>query len=223
MKKLLAFIVFIPIIGFSQEGKTIKSIAIPRFEMPKPDIKPETSTTVPQYSISKPFEPKMFKVPPKVYDAPKLETEKSMSPKTQSDLNVGKQYADKMNKSDGEKLKPSLGNITYGKIETFHEFVYLSYKDYDQIDGDLIRVLIDNSVICDKVTLGSRFAKIKVRLIIGDNNFIFLALNEGLGSPNTAEFQVEDLQGNVLFANQWGLLTGNNASINIYRKENPSN
>jgi len=218
VRKLLFFIVFVPIIGFSQEGKSIKSIAIPRFEMPKPDIKPETSTTAPQYSISKPFEPKIFKVPPKVYDAPKEESKVTMTPQ-QSDLNVGKQFAEKMNKSDGEKVKPSLGNITYGKIETNQEFVYLSYKDYDQIDGDLIRILIDNSVIRDKVILEGKFVKIKVRLIVGDNNFVFLALNEGLGSPNTAEFQVEDLQGNILFANLWGLLTGNNASINIYRKE----
>jgi hypothetical protein len=221
VKKILLFIALLPIIGFSQEGKPIKSIAIPRVDLPKPDSKPETSANAPQYSISKPFEPKIFKVPPKVYEAPKEESKVSMTPQ-KSDLDPGKQFSDKLNKTEAEKMMPMRGNITYGKIETIHEFVYLSYKDYDQIDGDIIRVLIDNSVIKDNVTLGGDFVKIKVRLVEGVNNFVFLALNEGLGSPNTAQFQVEDLQGNVLFANSWGLLTGYHASINVYRKVNPN-
>lgn len=219
MKYILYYLALFFSLGvLAQEGTKIPSVAIPRVDMPKPDKDNTSSTVAPQYSISKPFEPKMFRTPSKVYEAPSIQPKVSMTPTQKSDLNVGKQFADKMNKKQGEKMLPALGNITFGRIETNQEFVYLVYKDYDIPDGDRVSIMVDRSVINANVLLGASPSKIKVRLVEGDNNFIFEALNEGAGSPNTAEFQVEDLQGNILFSNQWGLLTGYHASINIFRK-----
>lgn len=218
MKNIVYLLLLFSVGIFAQDGSKIPSVAIPRVDMPIPAKENTTTTTAPQYSISKPFEPKMFKVPNKVYETPSLQPKISMSPSEKSDLDVGKQYADKMNKKEKEKLLPALGNITFGRIETDQEFVYLVYKDYDQPDGDRVSIMVDKSVIDANVVLGVAPARIKVRLVEGDNNFMFTALNEGAGSPNTAEFQVEDLKGNVLFSNQWGLLTGYHASIDIFRK-----
>ena len=98
MKKIIALLILLPVVGFAQEVKPIKSIAIPRTDTPLPDKKPEDQTEAPQYSISKPFEPKMFKSPKKVYEAPQLENKIGMGNQPKSDLNPGASYEKKLDK-----------------------------------------------------------------------------------------------------------------------------
>jgi len=224
VKKIILLVVLLPLIGFSQEGKPLKSIAIPSADLPKPDIKPETTANAPQYSISKPFEPKLFKVPPRVYEAPKEESKNKFGDK-KSDLNPSLAYEKKLNNQKTEKLPPNntSADLNFGALITKSEYVILLYRDYDAPDFDKIAIYVDDMKIKNEVVLEVGFSSVKSRLIEGSNILSFIALNEGFSTPNTAQFQIQEIDGKIIYDNYWGLLRGNKATINLVRINNPSN
>lgn len=222
MKKILVLILLLPIIGFSQEGKPIKSIAIPRNDSPKPDDKPEASTSAPQYSISKPFEPKMFKVPNKVYEMPKLEKQSSVN-QPKSDLNVGKQFAQKMNNAIASKQEggpdPKIfrRHQDFGHFKTESATLVISYRDFGEIDGDNVRIWIDGKVVTDLIQLEGESKKIYIGLVMGINYVEIEALNEGYYFPNTGEFAFFEEDGKLITSDQWNISTGFKAKFSIIR------
>lgn len=227
MKKIIVILVVLPIFGFSQEGKPIKSIAIPRMDLPKPDDKPETATNAPQYSIAKPFEPKIFKVPPKVYDAPKETSKMEMQPQ-KSDLNVGKLYADKIN-NQSKVINEGSGdskafrkNQFFGDFQTESETIGLTYRDFGQIDADRIRVWVDGKVVAELLELEADTKKIHIGLLLGINHIEIEAVNEGQLAPNTGDFSFYDDKGRLIMHDLWGLATGFKAVFNIIRVEKGS-
>ena len=50
------------------------------------------------------------------------------------------------------------------------------------------------------------------------NTINFVALNEGLSSPNTAQLKVFDADGNLLASNRWLIRTGFKASLIIVKE-----
>lgn len=222
MKKILVLIALLPIIGFSQEGKPVKSIAIPRDDLPKSDDKPETSISAPQYSIAKPFEPKMFKVPNKIYEMPKLEKQNSIN-QTKSDLNVGKQFAEKLNKANAPKEEGGMDAKVFRKNQYFGEYktesstIAISYRDFGEVDADRIRIWVDGKVVAELIELDGDTKKIFVGLIMGINHIEIEAINEGLLSPNTGEFGFIDEDKKLIVGDRWGLATGFKATFNILR------
>lgn len=224
LKKIIVVIAFVPIIGFSQEGKPVKSIAIPRVDLPKPDVNPETTTNAPQYSISKPFEPKLFKVPPKVYETPKAPSKVSMTPQN-SDLNVGKQYADKINKVNQSFKEGNSDSKAYRKDQFFGDFktesesIGLTYRDFGEIDADRIRIWVDGKIVAELLELEAATKKIYIGLVIGINHIEIEAVNEGVLSPNTGDFAFYDDNGQLITQDLWGLSTGFKAKFNIIRFE----
>lgn len=210
---LLVFVGCFAVNVFAQDNSTIPSTSIPRSEKNTPN----TSNNAPQYSISKPFNPQRFKTAKK-FDP--ISMDKPMQMQSQvSDLNPGLQYEKKLNKSiSGESSVNAIGANTYfGVITTKSEFINIKYRDFSMVDGDLIQVFVDNLIIERNVELREHYKEITVRLVEGKNTISFLALNEGASSPNTAQFQILDTSGAILYDNQWGLLTGFNASIDIVK------
>lgn len=214
-------------LGFSQEGKPIQSIAIPRMDLPKPDAKPETNMNAPQYSISKPFEPKLFKVPPKVY-GPLKETNKMEMIPQKSDLDVGKQYADKINKQ-GKTLNEGVSdskafrkNQFFGEFKTEAETIGLTYRDFGQVDADRIRIWVDGKVVAELLELEAETKKIHIGLLVGINHIEIEAINEGYLAPNTGDFSFYDDNGSLITHDLWGLATGFKAVFNIIRVEKGS-
>lgn len=213
---------FLPLLGFAQEGKTIKSIAIPRTEVPKPEKEPETSTTAPQYSLDKPFVPEKFKFPSKIYEEPKLE-EKGMADQAKSDLNVGKMYADKMNRVNANSKEGSSDSKAFrrhqyfGDFETDSETISLEYRDFGEIDADRVRVWVEGKLVAELVELQGFNKKLFIVLAEGLNHIEIEAINEGALSPNTGEFGFYDEQGRLITKDLWGLATGFKAKFNINR------
>jgi len=222
VKKIILLFVLLPLIGFSQEGKPMKSIAIPSMDFPKPDSKPETSANAPQYSIAKPFEPKLFKVPPRVYDAPKQESKVTMTPQ-KSDLNVGKQYADKMNQATANKKEGGFDSKIFRRHQDFGEFktesatISISYRDFGEVDADRIRIWVDGKVISELIELEGETKKIYIGLMLGINYIEIEAINEGFYFPNTGEFSFFDENSKLITADQWNISTGFKAKFTIYR------
>jgi hypothetical protein len=92
------------------------------------------------------------------------------------------------------------------------------YKDAAFVDGDKIRVYLNDKIIEPEVVLDGAFKGFKITLVDGVNKIDFEALNEGFASPNTAEFQVYDEKGIVISASQWNVGTGYKATIVLVKE-----
>jgi hypothetical protein len=217
LKHYILFLLFFSLSLMAQESGTIPSMSIPKGSIPKTSI-PNTGAT-PQYSISKPFEPTIFRTPSKVYDEPKpLSSQNKFSSKV-SDLDPGLQFEKKLNSNNGkETTKVYRGNQFLGEFKTKTEKVRIVYRDHQYVDGDIIRIWVNDKVAVYEVYLQGEFQGIDLPLVKGFNKVEFEALNQGTSGPNTAEFHVYDEKGTLISANQWNLATGFKASV-IMTKE----
>ena len=128
--------------------------------------------------------------------------------------NPGDFYKDKLNKSEtGEDYKVFRKNQYLGDYKSNAEFVKISYRDFGEVDGDLIKILVNDKVVAQQVFLDNEFKGIQLGLEKGFNKIDFFALNQGSVGPNTAEFRVYDDKGALVSTNQWNLATGFKATI----------
>ena len=148
-----------------------------------------------------------------------------MEPNTMEFINTNKfkkpgdEVKDKLNKFNGDdQSKVFRQNQFLGDFRNNGEFVNISYRDFGDVDGDEIRVLVNDKVMIPRVFLGGDFRGIKLNLEKGFNKIDFEALNQGTAGPNTAEFRVYDDQGLLVSANQWNLATGFKATIIIVKE-----
>lgn len=224
MRNIMLFFLFFTISLSAQDRSKIPSVSIPRVDVPKPEDKKGQEENAPQYSLNKPFEPKLFKVPPKKYDPPQTNKQIEFSGGG-SDLDVGKQYAEKLNKktfpsnSEG-RLDPKIfrRNQYFGEFRLKSKYITLTYRDFGLVDGDAIRIWLDGKVIVDMIIMEGSSKTIQIGLIDGINKIEIEALNEGAYSPNTGEFKFTDDQGKVLTSDQWDIATNFKASF-IFVKE----
>ena len=218
--KVLILFIFFSTSVLAQNDSSIPSMAFPKVEN-KFEIKskPKAESTS-QYSISKPFEITKFKSAPKTYDAPKL-TNPNQFNSVVSDLDPGLPYEKKLNSTkgnDNESTIPFRGNQFLGEFRTGTNAVGIVYRDHGMVDGDVIRVLVNDKVVVYEVYLGGNFQELNLPLQKGFNKVEFMALNQGTSGPNTAEFQVYDEKGTLMSSNQWNLATGFKASIVIVKE-----
>ncbi|WP_310558134.1 hypothetical protein [Flavobacterium sp.] len=109
-------------------------------------------------------------------------------------------------------------NQYLGSFKTKSFTSTIRYKDAAFVDGDKIRVYLNDKIIEPEVVLDSAFKGFKITLVDGMNKIDFEALNEGFASPNTAEFQVYDEKGIVISASQWNVGTGYKATIILIKE-----
>ncbi len=106
----------------------------------------------------------------------------------------------------------NLGNLT-----TKSKIIVIKCRDHEYVDGDRIKLMLNNAVIHPNITLKGDFFIIDVDLVEGYNTINFIALNEGTSSPNTAQLKVYDQDGNLLASNKWLIRTGYKASLSIFK------
>ncbi|MEN2401081.1 hypothetical protein GKZ90_0014940 [Flavobacterium sp. MC2016-06] len=92
------------------------------------------------------------------------------------------------------------------------------YRDAAFVDGDKIKVYLNDKIIEPEVSLDGEYKGFKITLVPGMNKIDFEALNEGFASPNTAEFQVYDDKGAVITSSQWNVGTGYKATILLLKE-----
>jgi len=203
---------------FAQDNSSIPSTSIPRTDTSSPNNQGST----PQYSISKPFEPTRFKVPPKY--AP-ISMDKPMQVKPElSDLNPGLQYQKKLNQSlrnlegssnlDSEAFRR---DQYFGQFITESETLKINYRDFGAVDGDKIRVWVAGKVVAEVIVLTGSTDKFYIGLVLGENIVEIEAINEGQLSPNTGEFSLVDGDNKLLISDQLYVATGFKAQFNINR------
>jgi len=122
------------------------------------------------------------------------------------------------------KREANVEGIFYRRNEYLGGFVTkattstIRYRDAAFVDGDKIKVYLNDKVIEPEVLLDGEFKGFKINLVKGMNKIDFEALNEGSASPNTAEFQVYDDKGVVIESSQWNVGTGYKAVIILYKE-----
>lgn len=109
-------------------------------------------------------------------------------------------------------------NQYLGSFKTKSFTSTIRYRDAAFVDGDKIRVFLNDKIIEPEVVLDGAFQGFKIKLVDGVNKIDFEALNEGFASPNTAEFQVYDDKGIAILVSQWNVGTGYKATITLTKE-----
>ena len=215
MKAAYAFLFFIlfSFKGFSQFELPKKTITIAPVSNPKGADSPTSSKSISYPSI---FDKKDKLGENVSLLKKKPEEEKSIFEKEQFD-SPAKEYTDKMNKQ-----------ITDGKIYDYYKKDYLlatykcsttiakfALKDFGEPDGDVVRIWLNDEIVINAITLENGYREIQLNLRNGQNLLVIEALNEGMVSPNTAQFSIFNDKGEIIGNNLSGLLTNVKATIII--------
>lgn len=140
--------------------------------------------------------------------------------KTEKFANPGTSVAKKMNRREGEgTVNVDVRRNQYlGDVRTKSNTVKIVYRDYGAIDGDWIKILVNDKTVKESVVLDYNFEGFTLTLESGFNKIDFIALNEGQYTPNTAQFEIYDADGKVISSNYWDLGTGFKASIIVVKE-----
>ncbi len=203
---------------FSNKFKAIPPITI-KPEVKKPDLPAKDSPKIITPNVFK--DTNILNTKPKADNSFQIGVSSgfSMTP-TNKFVNPGDLVANRLNKkADNEDQIVYRRNQNLGDFKTKSHTARVSYRDYGEVDGDKIRVLLNDKAIATGIMLDSNFQGFEITLLDGINKIDFEALNQGRLGPNTAEFQVYDDKGNLISASQWNLGTGFKATIIITKEK----
>lgn len=184
-----------------------KSLSVPKPASTLPPVTSSSSATSPKFSFPDPKPSRSLDTSPmssfgktQQFDNPNADVEKKINQKNYQIWDADP----KRNQYLGEiKTKSKIGRIVY--------------RDYDAIDGDVIRIYIDGQLTANSIGLSGEFQGFDITFKDGMNRIEFESLSEGFSPPNTAEIVVYDEQGNVLFQNGWAIANGYRASVDIIK------
>lgn len=185
---------------FAQEQKG--GASFPKLDPPKADyglLTPKENTE--DYS---------FLNKPKTNDKSLMDNEQFIDP--------GATYLKKLNKEGSISEDTYLGDMYLGDLFTSSKQAHILLRDFGQVDGDLVRILVNDEEIIPYLTLEGQFYQLKLPLKEGFNKVQFQALNQGKIYPNTAELRVYDDLGNPLVVQQWNLSTGAKATLILVKE-----
>lgn len=152
-----------------------------------------------------------------------LEDQKLQFAKNNNFGNPGDALKEKLNSTalpseGGFDSKMYRKNQYFGDHTTKGEYVKISCRDFGEVDGDEIRVWVNDRIVVESIFLDGDFRGIQLGLTKGFNKIDFEALNQGSSGPNTAQFLIYDDKGNQIANNQWNLGTGFKATIIVVKE-----
>ena len=137
---------------------------------------------------------------------------------TQKSSLVDKEWTIKQRFSeDRQDLSEFEKDYYLGDLRTTSKTIVIKCRDHEYVDGDRIKLTVNDVVIHPNIRLYGDFYTIDVDLKEGYNTINFIALNEGESSPNTAQLMVLDPDGNTLASNRWLIRTGYKATLVIIK------
>ncbi len=153
----------------------------------------------------------------KPFDTPQKRTINFMSQTSNddSDILIKRSFNGK-DTSNNVKLS---SEFNLGTLHTTSNFVRIEVRDHSLVDGDRIKVYVNEQMISSNIMLNSLYYIIPVDLKKGYNRIDIEAINEGYSGPNTAEIKVYDAKGYLLSAQEWNILTGQRATLGVVRNE----
>ena len=218
---LFIFLICLSLSTQAQIDNRKKSIAIPAIVSDKDslDASPLTPSKPIKSDASVGF--KRPKIAPNL-DAPKKEF--SMFPQEEFG-NPGELYTKKLDKLEKELLPEGHGlyaglkeDAYWGDYYTKSDYIHIGYRDHGRIDGDLLRVIVDDDVVKSNVSLTGGFQGFKLKLKEGLNKIEFYAVNEGSLLPNTAQYRITDQWNKLISGKIWALSKGVKVTIIIVKE-----
>ena len=204
MKKPIIFIFFLlSTVSYSQVENQNRKIDI---------APPKTKTVLPNVTLLNPNAFTIKKEEKK--DLPKG----MMNQNNEYFLNPGDAYVKKLNKEKEKNPNNYLGDAYLGDIATVSDAANIVCRDFEYVDGDRVRIMVNDEVVVQNLTLDSSFRGINLKLGEGFNKIDFIALNQGDSGPNTAELRIYDDNKKLISSNQWNLATGAKATLIIVKK-----
>ena len=200
---LLVLIILISSLSFSQIENSNRRIDI---------APPKTKTILPNVTLVNPNAFSIKKEEKK--DLPKG----MMNQNNEYFLNPGDVYVKKFNKEKEKNPNNYTGDAYLGDVATVSEAANIVCRDFEYVDGDRVRILVNDEVVVQNLTLDSSFRGINLKLGEGFNKIDFIALNQGDSGPNTAELRIYDDNKKLISSNQWNLATGAKATLIIVKK-----
>ena len=123
----------------------------------------------------------------------------------------------KLDTKVGERSKSNsnkhFGDMHLGDIKTSSKFIGVVCRDHEYVDGDRVKIYANGMVVEPNILLTGSFKGINLNLDKGFNRLEFQALNQGSSGPNTAQVDVYDDKGQLIYSNKWLLSTGSKASL----------
>ena len=204
MKKTIIFIFFLlSTVSYSQIENQNRKIDI---------APPKTKTILPNVTLLNPNAFTIKKEERK--DLPKG----MMNNNKEYFLNPGDAYVKKLNKEKEKNPNNYLGDAYLGDVATVSDAANIVCRDFEYVDGDRVRIMVNDEVVVQNLTLDSSFRGINLKLGEGFNKIDFIALNQGDSGPNTAELRIYDDNKKLISSNQWNLATGAKATLIIVKK-----
>ena len=204
MKKLIIFFSFLlPFVSFSQVESNNRKIDF---------TPPKTKTILPNVTLLNPNS-FTFKKEEK-RNLPKG----MMNSNDEYFLNPNDVYKKRLNKEKEKNPNSYKGDAYLGDIATISDEANIVCRDFEYVDGDRVRILVNDKIVVQNLTLDSSFRGINLKLDEGFNKIDFVALNQGSSGPNTAELRIYDDNKKLLSSNQWNLATGAKATLIIVKK-----
>jgi hypothetical protein len=105
-----------------------------------------------------------------------------------------------------------------GDVRSEGKFIGIVCRDHEYVDGDRVKIWVNEVVVEHNLLLTAGFKGINVDLQSGFNKIEFEALNHGSSAPNTAQVDIFDDKGVKIYSNKWLLSSGSKASL-IVTKE----
>ena len=198
----IIFFLMISFIGFSQIENSKRKI----------ELLPPTSAALKKLDIT-PKNPNYFSLKKKE----KSSTAKRLD-KKENFLNPGDIYLKKLNREKDKKPNDYNKGAYLGDVSTGSSYVNILCRDFEYVDGDRVRISVNDSIVIYNLYLESSFSGFKLPLSKGFNKIDFTALNQGSSGPNTAELRVFDDSNSLISSNQWNLSTGATATFIVVKK-----
>jgi len=205
---LLAFTVSVSaqIDSKKKSGSIIPAIEAPKDSTDSKKIAPEKLEKNKQFDgVTKPKVIGKLELPKKEF---------SMFPQEEFG-NPGELYTKKLDKIEKTLLPEGHGenaglkeDAYWGDYNTTSKSLRILYRDYSAIDGDLLRVYVNDDIIQPRVYLTQGYQGFKLDLKEGLNKIDFFAINTGSSGPNTAEYRIVDENNKVISTKVWALAAG---------------
>lgn len=208
--------------GFSQIELPTRTLKISPIKKPDAPPKPTPEIATPaiikyESSIEKSVDDKLLKgftLLPKKEEKGIMEKEPIRSI---AEVHTKKQN-DKL-KSEGISQEIVNSDTFLGEFTVYTAELTTKCRDYSAIDGDNVRIWLNDEIIVTSVYLESTFKTYTLNLKEGLNIIKIQALNIGESFPNTGQFIFFDGNGKLVTNQNWGLNAGYFAIIRILKKE----
>lgn len=223
MKKGVLFVFFLSLFGFGfaqmDQGKSIQLQGL-NFQV---------DPTQQEVQIDNPFD---VKIPQNLNFSPDYNP--SFDPnKTEFDFLKTKKkqpsFLSQNTQNDSDILKPQYYNgkdvtnarmVTsqeLGRLSTNSDKIRIECRDHSYVDGDRVRVYLNEKVVYRNIGLQGNYFIINIDLEEGFNRIDIEALNQGSSGPNTAEFLVFDKQGYKIADKEWNMETNQIATLVVIK------